>query len=35
MNNAAFKKIVMEGLKKSNEKAISRAQFVQEFSLMP
>lgn len=29
INNEAFKKIIMEGLKKANEQAISRAQYVQ------
>ncbi len=34
-NNEKLRKIIMEGLKKANEKAISKAQYVQEFYLMP
>lgn len=35
MNDDKLKKIVMEGLKKANTKAISRAQHVQDFCIMP
>ena len=33
-NNPAFNKIIEEGLKLANNKAISRAQYVQDFYLM-
>jgi long-chain-fatty-acid--CoA ligase ACSBG len=34
-SNEKLRKIIMEGLKKANERAISRAQHVQDFYLMP
>jgi long-chain-fatty-acid--CoA ligase ACSBG len=34
-NNEKLRKIIMEGLKKANEKAISKAQYIQDFYLMP
>ena len=34
-NNEKFRKIVLDGLKKANDKAISRAQYVQDFYLLP
>jgi long-chain-fatty-acid--CoA ligase ACSBG len=34
-DNEKLRKIIMDGLKKANEKAISRAQHVQDFYLMP
>ena len=34
-NNEKFRKVVMDGLKRTNEKAISRAQHVQDFHLLP
>ena len=34
-SHAAFRKVILDGLKQSNEKAISRAQMVQNFYLMP
>lgn len=33
-NNPAFNKIIEEGLNQANSKAISRAQYVQDFHLM-
>lgn len=34
-NHPAFRKAILEGLKQANSKAISRAQMVQNFYLMP
>ena len=33
--NERLRKIITEGLKKANEKAISKAQYVQDFCIMP
>jgi len=35
VNDEKLRKIISDGIKKANEKAISRAQYVQDFIILP